>query len=52
MYQRHSKDNWVAGDAKTYIPIKPPVNFPVDSGKDLNKNVKYYTSPNAAQIDI
>ncbi len=38
----------VAGDARTYIPVKPPVNFPVDSGKDLNKNVKYYPSPNTA----
>jgi hypothetical protein len=31
----------VAGYAKTYIPTNPPVNFPVDSKKNLNKNVKH-----------
>ena len=38
----------VTGDTRTYLPTEPPVNFPVNSKKNLNKNVKHYPSPNAA----
>ena len=38
----------ISGDATTYQPTSPPINYPKPRSSGVAKNVKYYKNPNAA----
>jgi hypothetical protein len=38
----------ISGDATTYQPTSPPINYPKPRSSGVDNNVKYYKNPNAA----